>query len=152
MDVKVRRAVPADAASLSNIAYRAKASWGYPAAWLEIWRGELVVTPEYLEIHEGFVALRDLETIGACVLEDAGGAWRLEHFWIEPAWHGRGVGQLLLQHARAAMNRRYGGSCEIVSDPNAEAFYLRLGAVRVCTIAAPMPGAPDRVLPILRLR
>lgn len=37
----------------------------------------------------------------------------------------------------------------MLSDPFAEAFYLRLGARRVGSVPAPMPGAPERLLPEL---
>jgi len=42
-------------------------------------------------------------------------------------------------------------SAIVVTDPHAEPFYLRLGARRVGEIAAPMPGAPERKLPLLEL-
>ncbi len=38
----------------------------------------------------------------------------------------------------------------VASDPGAETFYTRLGARRVGTDPAPMPGAPDRILPVLQ--
>jgi hypothetical protein len=48
--------------------------------------------------------------------------------------------------------REYGGCVfRIESDPYAESFYRSLGAERVGLVPAPMPGAPDRTLPLLVL-
>ena len=40
-----RPATAADAPVLSNIAFRAKALWGYDAAFMEMCRDELTITP-----------------------------------------------------------------------------------------------------------
>jgi predicted N-acetyltransferase YhbS len=40
-------------------------------------------------------------------------------------------------------------SVRVVSDPFAEEFYSRLGAERCGQVPAPMPGAPDRTMPVL---
>jgi hypothetical protein len=40
---------------------------------------------------------------------------------------------------------------EIVAEPNATGFYEKLGARRVGAIPAPMPGAPDRELPLYEI-
>jgi len=38
----------------------------------------------------------------------------------------------------------------VVSDPHAQGFYERLGARPTGSVTAPMPGTPDRTLPVLR--
>jgi GNAT superfamily N-acetyltransferase len=69
----------------------------------------------------------------------------LEHVWVDPASHGRGVGRALVEHALAEAH----GVIAVVADPNAEEFYVKLGAHRVGEIFAPMPGAPARKLPLM---
>jgi predicted N-acetyltransferase YhbS len=149
MNVEIRSATSSDAGVLSGIAYRAKASGGYPREWMERWRTELTLSPEYLDRHRGFVAVVQSRPVGVCVLEDAGGHWNVEHLWVEPGWQRRGVGRRLLRHILEVAARLGSGPCEVVSDPHAESFYSRHGARRIRTIPAPMPGAPDRVLPVL---
>ncbi len=69
--------------------------------------------------------------------------------WIAPDHHRRGIGRQLVEQALVAARRR-GVSCvRVISDPFAEPFYLQLGARRVGDVAAPMPGAEDRILPLL---
>jgi len=45
MGTQIRRGAPSELVDLSALAYRAKASWGYPAAWLEQWRSDLTLSP-----------------------------------------------------------------------------------------------------------
>ncbi|MEZ5319015.1 MAG: GNAT family N-acetyltransferase [Vicinamibacterales bacterium] len=149
--MRIRRARPADAAVLSDLARRAKASWGYPAPWLDAWRAELTVSPDYLAAQTAFVADIDGRPAGLCVIEDHGARWSLEHVWVAPEVQGRGVGRTLVARALDEAASRRPGPVEVLSDPHAESFYLRLGARRVGAVPAPMPGAPDRVLPRLLL-
>ena len=76
---------------------------------------------------------------------------QLEHLWIRPDQMGKGIGRLLLTHALAEAERSGADVVVIESDPNAAGFYRRMGAVRVGEIQAAMPGAPDRVLPLLEI-
>jgi GNAT superfamily N-acetyltransferase len=69
----------------------------------------------------------------------------LEHVWVDPSCHGQGVGRALVEHATNEAR----GVIAVVADPNAERFYIKLGAVRVGDVNAPMPGAPSRKLPLL---
>jgi len=147
MKIDIRRAVTTDSERATQLARSAKAHWGYPAEWLEEWRDDLVVTAEGIERHATFVASMDGEVVGVCQLQQSTDHTMLEHVWVDPRCHGRGVGRALVEHAR--MHAR--GVIAIVADPNAEAFYVKLGARRVGEVAAPMPGAPSRVLPLMEL-
>jgi len=145
----IRSADPADAVALSALAHRAKAHWGYPAEWISTWTAELTLTPEYLGAHDGFVATTGDDIVGVCMLELEGRRAELAHMWIAPDHHRRGIGRQLVEQALVAARRR-GVSCvRVISDPFAEPFYLQLGARRVSDVAAPMPGAEDRILPLL---
>ena len=71
----------------------------------------------------------------------------LEHLWVYPPAIGRGVGRRLFQ-AVAEEARRIGARrIALNSDPYAEAFYRRLGAVRIGD--HPVAEIPGRVLPRL---
>jgi ribosomal protein S18 acetylase RimI-like enzyme len=150
--VDIRLAHPADAPALTGVARRAKASWGYPAEWMALWENDLTLTPAYISAHAVFVAGDATRIAGLCALEVNGRQASISHLWIEPDCQRRGIGRALV--ARALEQARAAGAVvvELLADPFAEAFYLRLGAVRTGAIAAPMPGAPDRQLPRLELR
>lgn len=147
MRIEIRRAVPTDAERATELARRAKAHWGYPAEWLAAWHPHLAISGDDIERHPTFVAAVDNEVVGVCQLQESDQHAFLEHVWVHPDAHGRGVGRALVEHARS--NAR--GVIAIVADPHAERFYLRLGARRVGEVSAPMPGAPERKLPLLEL-
>ncbi len=147
MRIEVRRAVPTDSERATELARIAKAHWGYPAEWLAAWDADLKITAQDIERHPTFVAALDDEVVGVCQLQESDEHAFLDHVWVDPRAHRRGVGRALVRHAQS--NAR--GVIAIVADPNAETFYLRLGARRVGEVAAPMPGAPERKLPLLEL-
>jgi GNAT superfamily N-acetyltransferase len=148
MPLSIRRAVPGDAARLSRLAQRAKSHWGYPADWLATWRPQLTIGPQYLTDHRVLVAEDAGEAVGMCALEDCGEWWSLEHLWVEPGSIGQGVGRALVEQALALAREAHPGRIIAEADPNAAGFYRYLGAVQVGVLPAPMPGAPDRVLPV----
>ena len=147
MKIEIRRAVSTDSERATELARRAKAHWGYPEEWLAAWDADLKITEAAIERHPTFVAALDDEVVGVCQLQESDQHAFLEHVWVDPSAHGRGVGRALVEHARS--NAR--GVIAIVADPHAEGFYFRLGARRVGEISAPMPGAPERKLPLLEL-
>jgi predicted N-acetyltransferase YhbS len=147
MRIEIRRATSNDASRATEIARIAKAHWGYPAEWLDAWEDDLTIRDADIERHATFVASLDGEIVGVCQLQRSDAHVFLEHVWVDPRAHRQGVGSALVKHAQGESR----GVIAIVADPNAEPFYLRLGARRVGEVAAPMPGAPDRMLPLLEL-
>ena len=145
--MQIRRAVPSESDRLTAIARAAKAHWGYPAEWLDAWRDGLRISAEEIERHATFVAEENGDVVGVAQVQGDGTRFVLEHLWVDPQYHGRGAGRALVTHARELA----GGTLVIVADANAERFYLRCGAKRVGDVAAPMPGAPQRSLPLLEL-
>ena len=149
MAIWVRRAVAHDAPALTVLALRAKSRWGYPAEWIDLWREELTITPQYISKHTLFVATDEEIPIGMCALERVAGGCSLENVWIAPDRQRRGIGRTLVMLALREAARTHAGAVRVVSDPFAEGFYTRLGAERRGEVPSPMPGAPDRVLPVL---
>jgi GNAT superfamily N-acetyltransferase len=158
--MEIRAARPDEAAALSAIAFAAKAHWGYPARWLELWRPALTIAPEFVAAHPVFVVERTADAGGGVAgwsalvppAPEAGDRreWTLEHLWVLPAEMGRGVGRRLFDaaadHARAAG----AATLSIDGDPNALPFYLRVGAVQIGAIRDTLDGA-ERVRPLLRV-
>ena len=147
MKIEIRRAVRSDSERATELARAAKAHWQYPAEWLASWQADLAITAEMIDRHPTFVACVDGKIVGVCQLQEADERAMLEHVWVDPTVHGRGVGRALVRHARTEAP----GVMMVVADPNAVGFYLKLGARRVGDIAGPMPGAPHRTLPLLEL-
>ena len=145
----VRPARPDEAAVLRALALRAKATWGYPDAWLAQWERELAFQPEYIAAERVWVADADGRVAGVLALGQRDGGWTIDRLWVDPEVQGAGVGRRLVAEAIAHASREPRGDIDVLSDPYAEPFYLKLGAVREGEVAAPMPDAPDRTLPRL---
>lgn len=147
--VRIVRADPEDHVALSAIARAAKAHWGYPAHWLEQWREELTITAVFIAENETFKAVVKGGTIiGFHALLKSEATWRLEHLWVHPENMGEGVGRALFRHAVARATTRGASRLTIEADPNAEAFYRHMGALRVAMVASEIDGRL-RELPLL---
>jgi len=146
MDIHIRRALPDEAEVLTEIAHAAKRHWGYPENWIEHWKEDLTITPEFIANNEMYVAIVGEKFAGCCALVLSDSLAELEHMWIRPAHMGAGVGRALFNQIveRAAIhNARV---VELSADPNAEGFYRRMGATRIGEVRSEIEGQP-RVLP-----
>jgi GNAT superfamily N-acetyltransferase len=147
--VHIRAAHPGEHRVLSEIAYQAKARWGYRTADLAAWHLDLTVSRESVLDRTTHVAEIDGAVVGFVQQHLEMSHAVLDHLWVLPAYMRRGVGRALLaqalQHARAA------GAHElhIDADPHAEAFYAANGAVRVGQVSAPIEGQSQRFRPQL---
>jgi N-acetylglutamate synthase-like GNAT family acetyltransferase len=147
LDIVVRRAIASDAAALSALAFRSKASWGYDEAFMNRSRHALLVSAEYVQEHPVYVLLRDGAVAGFFGFISAPEETILNDFWIEPACIGTGLGRVMWQQAIEQARTHGIESFFIHSDPNAEGFYLHMGAERIGTRIAPETG---RDLPLLQ--
>ncbi len=144
-----RPARPDEAAELTEIACAAKRFWGYPDEWLAAWRPDLVVSPAYLRTEPVGVAELAGEVAGFVGLSGEKDGRYLEHLWLRPHHIGRGLGRALF--AEGVRLARAAGETElrIKSDPNAEPFYLKMGAVRTGQETYLLLGKYPRVVPHL---
>ena len=137
---------------LSEIAYQAKAHWGYGTADLDAWHADLTVTRESLLERPTFVAEVDGTVAGFCQVQLTPPRAELEGLWVLPACMHRGVGRALLAHAVQHLRRAGVRELHIDADPHAQAFYHAHGATCVGQRSAPIEGEPQRVRPQLMLR
>jgi ribosomal protein S18 acetylase RimI-like enzyme len=151
MPVTIRKAERRDAAACTRVARAAKASWGYPEAWLREWEPQLTITEEYVRRHTVFVAEAGAEVIGMASLEETPERAEIGHLWVLPKAQGVGIG-LELFTTIVELARAHGrNEISVESDPNARAFYERLGAVWVRDVPAPVGGV-ERHLPLLVIK
>jgi GNAT superfamily N-acetyltransferase len=146
--MEILRATPGDAGTLTRISFAAKRYWGYPEQWMERWRESLTITPDFIRRNEVYVAVLEGEMVGFYALAGQGQKIELEHLWVTPEHIGTGVGRLLFDHAVRRAASLGAETLRIESDPNAEGFYRRMGAVRVGEISYPIDGQ-KRTLPLL---
>jgi GNAT superfamily N-acetyltransferase len=151
LDPAIRRARPAEAGELSALALRSKAHWGYDPDFLAACQDDLTLSaddiassPVYVfdgvDAPSGFYRLLHQDD-GVAVLDD---------LFVEPAAMGQGVGRRLWRHAVSTAKKL--GCSEMVwqSDPQAEGFYLAMGAQRAGESASTV--MPERMLPLMRFQ
>ncbi|MBN1525365.1 MAG: GNAT family N-acetyltransferase [Spirochaetales bacterium] len=139
MDICIKSACAQDAPRLTEIAFAAKRHWLYPEEWMDVWKDELTITPEYINRHMVFTASYNDRIVGfysvvknterhhiGLILIDKG--YWLEHIFIDPAFIGRGIGTRLIGHLRTECRFRNIDKVLAFVDPNAEGFYKKIGA------------------------
>jgi GNAT superfamily N-acetyltransferase len=146
--VEIRRVSPEEADALTRIAIAAKRHWGYPERWMERWGEILTFVPQFVRDSDVYAAVSGGEPFAFYALTETGRKLMLEHLWVSPDWIGSGVGRLLFEHAMNKAASRGAKHVEIEADPNAEGFYLRMGARRVGENVYEIEGQ-RRVLPLM---
>ncbi len=148
--MQIVRAKPEEAAALTEIAFAAKRHWGYPERWIQLWADVLTITSELITRNPTFSAIDDGRVAGFYSLT-IDPRPDLNHLWILPDAMGRGIGRALFEHAVQQAKELGFATFEIEADPNAEPFYLHMGAERVGATVTKLEGKP-RELPLLIYR
>jgi GNAT superfamily N-acetyltransferase len=149
--ISIQRVHPNHAVQLTQIALAAKAHWGYPERWMEIWKPQLTFRPQYFIDNEGWAAMIDKTPIGFYTLEERNGNAWLENLWVLPEYIGKGVGKALFLHAAELSRQRGARILQLEADPNAAGFYEKMGMHKIGERHSEVDGQP-RVLPILEMR
>ena len=145
----IRRARRTDCATLTRIAHGAKRHWGYPDAFIRLWKSDLTVTAEFLAHNPTYCALRSSRIVGFYALSGTGAKRELEHMWVSPRQIRSGVGTALWADLVGRLRAEGVTRLRVVSDPNAEGFYRAMGARRIGRVAGKPAG---RFLPLLAIR
>ena len=147
--LRIRRARPAEADALTALALRSKALWGYDDAFMALCRAELTVQPDAIERGQVWVAEAGEVIVGLLQLvpedRDDGRAVEVRLFFVEPGAVRAGVGRALWHHAEAEAEIIGAARLTLDADPNAVAFYERMG-MRVVG-SSPSGSIPGRMLP-----
>ncbi|MNF85185.1 Acetyltransferase (GNAT) family protein [compost metagenome] len=144
----IRRADVSDADELSRLAYASKAYWGYDDRFMMNAKPFLEITPEHIQQTDVYILELGEGIAGFYSLQLEGQESELVWLFVHPAFIGKGIGSLLWGHLAQIAAARDVQSMYIVSDPNAESFYLAKGANRVG--AKPSLVDPSIAMPWLR--
>lgn len=140
-----REARAGEAGVLSDIAFRSKAYWGYSEDFMRACRAELTYSARDLECMY-FALVEDPDIVGFYALDRVSAdEVELEALFVVPEAIGRGYGRVLVAHARLSARAMGASSIVIQGDPNAEPFYLAMGAV--ATGERESHSIPGRFLP-----
>jgi GNAT superfamily N-acetyltransferase len=138
-----------EAALVSDLALRSKSHWDYPQEWLDKFRDELAFGPDDVLSRRMVVAESGVAVIGFYTIDGEPPDGELGNMWLEPECIGTGLGRRLWTDAIATAKAAGFATLSITADPNAEGFYLAMGARRVGEAAS--GSIPGRLLPLLEV-
>jgi GNAT superfamily N-acetyltransferase len=127
---KLRQAITTDAETLTELAMRSKAHWGYSVDFMKNCRAELTMTSDmFVQSDTHFVVAETAgEVVGFYKLAELNAKnIRLDDLFIDPKYMGQGLGKQLFLHAKAHAALQGGATLSLDSDPNAESFYVSQG-------------------------
>ena len=143
----VRPARAGEGASLTQLCVRSKAHWGYDAAFMERSAATLVVSEADIAAGRVLVAFDAAgRTVGVAGVVPEGETADLDVMFVDPPAIGSGAGRALFEAAVVLARRLGSRRMTILADPNAAAFYERMGARFVRN--APSDAIPGRTLPL----
>lgn len=138
MDNMIRFAKKEEAEKLTEISFQSKRYWKYPEDYFDIWKDELTITAEYIEINDVFVFELEGATVGyysivelpddisVSGIEIEKGFW-LEHMFLQPEYIGQGFGTRMFEHLRGVMAKKKINVLGVLADPNSRGFYEKMG-------------------------
>ena len=144
----IRPARADEAEILTDLSLRSKALWGYDAGFLARCRTVMTVKARSIESYPHYVAELDGRIAGFYGLEPEVAGVGLDNLFVEADLVGRGVGHALWRHAVDTARSLGHRALIVVSDPNAEGFYLKMGCRRIGTRPSVLENG--RQLPLLR--
>ena len=147
----IRRACLSDIPRLSEIVFRAKASWGYSEAFMELCRAALTITPEILKNCQIWVALKE-DIIGGMIglaHQEPDKRAEIDYFFVDPCFQKQGLGKALFSILCESCYNHGITHLDVTADPFAENIYARLGFSKTGHVAS--HSVPDRFLPRMTL-
>jgi len=159
IDFTISKATNNDSLSLTNISFAAKKHWNYPNEYYKIWENELTISQEYISSNIVFKVLLNNNIIGFYSIVEVPndfttgnvfvqkGYW-LEHMFIHPHFHTKGIGSSLINHVKSQMNKIGIAELFIFVDPFAKGFYDKVGATFIKNSKS---SIPNRAIPIYKL-
>jgi ribosomal protein S18 acetylase RimI-like enzyme len=150
IQIKIRYAFPQNADVLFNMALSAKAYWGYPDRWMEIWAPQLTFSPEYFGEIESWVAEVGGVPVAFYTLQEKGGNGWIENLWVRPEFIGKGIGKRLFLHAVTRSRLKGLLILQLEADPNALGFYEKMGMYKIGERKSEIEGQP-RILPVMEI-
>ena len=148
-ELVIRAARIDEADALTALCTRSKRHWGYDDTFMARSAVSLRVRADAIADGRVFVASPADEPCRAVGMAEltpmTDGVIDLDKLFVDPPAIGHGVGARLLRHAVGAVRQRGARRMTVLADPNAAAFYEKLGA-RFLRMA-PSDAIPGRELP-----
>jgi len=141
--ITVRKPQMSEADVLTKLILRSKAHWGYSKEFMKSVERELTVTESYLENAVAFIAESENQIVGVVGLSIERD--EIEFLFVDPVYIGKGVGNILWDKIVSEGKSIGIRSFKILSDPDAQPFYEKMGAKQIG-----MARSSVRMLPLLQ--
>ncbi|GAA0345751.1 GNAT family N-acetyltransferase [Morganella psychrotolerans] len=138
-----------EAEYLTTLCLRSKQYWGYDEEFMATCRDDLTITAADFD-HSRLMTARINGKIAGIVqltINRREKNGKLSKLFVHPDYLRLGIGSALYHWAVSAAQAQRVSALLIDADPNAEAFYIRQGAIRIGE--TPSESMPGRVLPLL---
>lgn len=125
---------PNECDTLWQLALRSKQHWGYDDDFINACRDELKVTPEKLAEPQNTYRIGIVEEtiVGFyCLTDLQGKAGEVDALFLDPKFIGKGLGKYFWEDLIATGKQLGFSHFTIDSEPYAEQFYLKMGAIKV---------------------
>ena len=99
--IEILKALPEDHQRLTEISFASKRHWGYPEAWIQLWKDDLTIHPDHFQKFEIFKLVENSIIIGFSALSIRVKEVEVEHLWVVPEKIGKGFGRRLLEFSLA---------------------------------------------------
>ena len=147
--MRIRKARTDEGPILSGIALRSKAYWGYDKDFIEACKEDLTISEQKIEKNHVYVLEDPSGIIGFYCLAAKGKTGSLDFLFIDPGFIGKGYGRLLWESIMQTAREIGLEEFTIDSDPHAEEFYKKMGAVRIGEVGSTV--FRDRKLPLMKV-
>ena len=124
----IRKAKKEEANCLSEIAFKSEAYWGYDENYMKSFRSNYRVTEEFISNNPAYIIEDNEIILGFYSFMINGRTASLDYFYIEPNSIGHGYGKLLWNHMINMCKKKGIEKVELVTSPQAEEFYIKMGA------------------------
>lgn len=147
---KIRKVEPSESSQLTQLAHLAKSYWGYSPEFMLAFDAELTFNSNDLDDEHSMFRVGTFEdricSFYALRFEE-GNQVEMTALFVEPTMLGKGLGRRMFEHAAKKARKRGAKKMMIHSDPYAEKFYIKMGAVKIGNVAS--RSVENREIPLL---
>ena len=124
----ITKAIALDTDSLTNIALKSKAYWGYTKEQIESWHHDLTITEKIMKNMFVYKYILDDTIAGFYILnQPKKDTIELEFLFVLPEFIGKGIGKKLLEDSYIKAKQFNVSTIVLLADPNAKSFYESQG-------------------------
>lgn len=137
-----------DAITLTEIALKSKAFWGYTDQQIKSWIADLTVSEKIIQELIVYKYIFEKKIVGFYVLNQTiEKNIELEFLFVLPPFIGKGIGNQLIKHAFEKSVSLKCKQITVLADPNAASFYESKGFETIDQKESSIAG---RFLPVMR--